>query len=565
MRTNKQFLINNEHRLLGLMLFCLLAATGTSIGSGDNGVITQSFLFAHFGFFLLWQPIIKQQSSFSAQHLLVLSLLIFAFIYWFNPWLNAFWQLLLLTLLTGHIFARGLSRAAYGLAVVILFLELILTTTPALFHLAAISSSLQSVFDTTLIVLPLLLLFIPASDGTTRQVDFIRGFLIVLLIIFLCMSSVLISLTTQQAYVGSLAISVIILSLFLLLTAILWTPRAGFTGFAQLLENYLLNIGGPFEQWFTHISTLESNTTLRPENFLSAALHYLMQQHWVCGVSWETNTTNGIEGKSSSHQVKTDDEKLKLTIYTHTPVGPALAFHSRLLLSVLTFYYHAKLQEQQIIKQAHMQAIYETGSKLTHDVKNILQSTKTMSQIINDNDAEMQEIIDVLKKQMPILNQRLTTTLEKLRLPNNNKLTETPTTGSLLEWWKNLQLRYSDSHIDFSSDINKDREIPLDVFTTVIENLLENARSKRIREPKLVIKVHISEENNKTQLSVTDTGNVIQPHVLQRLFKEVVSSHDGFGIGLYQSFELANNYGYRLAVDENSEGNVCFVLREKAK
>jgi len=555
MITNKQ-LLKNEHRLLGLMVFSLLAATRL----GDGDIIAQSFLVAHFGFFLLWQPVVKQQSSFSAKQLVFLLLLIFSFIYWFNPWLNAFWTLLLLTLLTGHIFARGLARAAYGLAVVILFLELVLIITPELFHLAAISSSLQYAFDTTLLLLPLILLFIPASDETSKQVDFIRGFFVVLLVIFLCMSSVLISSTTQKPYMESLAISVIILSLFLLLMAFLWTPRAGFTGFAQLLENYLLNIGGPFEQWFTHISTLESNTNLRPENFLSAALRYLMQQHWVCGVSWKTEFAEDIEGEQSSNQVKIDDDKLKLTIYTYTPVGPSLAFHSKLLLSVLTFYYRAKLQEQQIIKQAHMQAIYETGSKLTHDVKNILQSTKTMSQIINDDEAEMQEIVDVLKKQMPILNQRLNNTLEKLRLPKNRESAPPPATGSLLQWWNKLQLRYTGRHIEFSSNANKDCEIPLDIFTTVIENLLDNARSKRIREPVLEIKVLLTDEDGKPKLSVVDTGSAIDEQIHQQLFKEVVSSQDGFGIGLYQSYELAKNHGYELVVSDNSDGQVCFSL-----
>lgn len=560
MFSEQKFLLENEHRLLGLMLFSLLAASQL----GDGGVITQSFLVAHFGFFLLWQPVIKQQSTFSNRQLFFLLLLIFAFIYWFNPWLSAFWTLILLTLLTGHIFARGFARAAYGIAVFVLFMELVLITTPVLFGLVAISSTLQSAFDTTLLVLPLILLFIPTTGESAKQVDFIRGFFIVLLVIFMCISSVLISTTTQQPYLQSLAISVIILSLFLLLTAFLWTPRAGFKGLSQLLENYLLNIGGPFEQWFTHISALESNTGLRPASFLSAALHYLMQQHWVCGVSWSTDTDSGSEGKVSSHEVKINDDKLKLTIYTYTPVGPSLAFHSKLLLSVLTFYYRAKLQEQQIIKQAHMQAIYETGSKLTHDVKNILQSTKTMSQIINDDDAEMQEIVDVLKQQMPILNQRLNTTLEKLRQPVNKDQGEQPETGSLIQWWNRLQLRYTGRHIDFISSVTQDVDIPLDIFTTVVENLLDNARSKRIREPDLEISVSLSDDE-ALRLTVTDTGSAIKHVVKQALFNEVVSSQDGFGIGLYQSFELAKNHGYSLNVSDNQEGKVSFSLARSAK
>ncbi len=559
MPTNNQFLINNEHRLLGLMLFCLLAA----IHLGSNDTITLSFLIVHFGFFLLWQPVVKKQSTFSTKQLIVLSVLIFAFIYWFNPWLNVFWSLLLLTLLTGRIFARGLSRAAYGFAVIILFLELILISTPELFHLAALSSSIQSTFSMALIILPLTLLFIPVTDTSSKQIDFIRGFLVVLLVIFLCMSSVLISLTAQQAYIESLAISVIILSLFLLLAAILWTPRGGFTGLARLWEKYILDIGGPFEEWITHVSTLESTTSLRAEKFLSASLHYLMQQHWICGVSWQTNADSGFEGVKSSYTVNIDDEKLKLSLHTYTPVGPSLFLHAKLLLGVLTFYYRAKLQEQQLIKQAHLQAIHETGSKLTHDIKNILQSTQTMTQIINDNDSQMSEIIDILKKQMPLLTQRLNTTLEKLRAPQKTDLMTTSLNGSLLHWWDQLQHRYAGRHIEFSTDLSKDMEIPIDVFTTVIENLLDNARSKRSREPELKIAVKLTNIDEKLHLSVTDTGSVINKQIAQQLFKEVVSSQDGFGIGLYQSYELAKNHGYDLVVSDNSEGHVCFVLKQQ--
>ncbi|NOQ70334.1 MAG: hypothetical protein GQ573_09520 [Gammaproteobacteria bacterium] len=556
MPTNNQFLINNEHRLLGLMLFCLLAA----IHLGSNDTITLSFLIVHFGFFLLWQPVVKKQSTFSTKQLIVLSVLIFAFIYWFNPWLNVFWSLLLLTLLTGRIFARGLSRAVYGFAVIILFLELILISTPELFHLAALSSSIQSTFSMALIILPLTLLFIPVTDTSSKQIDFIRGFLVVLLVIFLCMSSVLISLTAQQAYIESLAISVIILSLFLLLAAILWTPRGGFTGLARLWEKYILDIGGPFEEWITHVSTLESTTSLRAEKFLSASLHYLMQQHWICGVSWQTNADSGFEGEKSSYTVNIDDEKLKLSLHTYTPVGPSLFLHAKLLLGVLTFYYRAKLQEQQLIKQAHLQAIHETGSKLTHDIKNILQSTQTMTQIINDNDSQMSEIIDILKKQMPLLTQRLNTTLEKLRAPQKTDLMTTSLNGSLLHWWDQLQHRYAGRHIEFSTDLSKDMEIPIDVFTTVIENLLDNARSKRSREPELKIAVKLTNVDEKLHLSVTDTGSVINKQIAQQLFKEVVSSQDGFGIGLYQSYELAKNHGFELSVSENTDGNVCFTL-----
>ena len=183
-----------------------------------------------------------------------------------------------------------------------------------------------------------------------------------------------------------------------------------------------------------------------------------------------------------------------------------------------------------------------------------------MSQIINDNDAEMQEIVELLKKQMPLLTQRLNTTLDKLKIPKTKESSEQPTTGSLIQWWNNLQLRYTGRHIEFISSIDKDSEIPLDIFTTVIENLLDNARNKRIREPRLNISVELSIKNNRLQLSVIDTGSAITPQIQQQLFKEVVSSQDGFGIGLYQSYELARNHGYELRISDNTDGNVGFTL-----
>jgi signal transduction histidine kinase len=238
-----------------------------------------------------------------------------------------------------------------------------------------------------------------------------------------------------------------------------------------------------------------------------------------------------------------------------------LLLHSKLLLNVLTFYYRAKLQEQKLLKQAHMQAIYETGSKLTHDVKNILQSTQTMTQIINDNDTQMQEKVDVIKKQMPLLTQRLNTTLEKLRAPASDNAKST-SSGSLLHWWNQLQLRYTGRHIEFSSEITNDMEIPLDIFTTVTENLLDNARNKRSREPELKIFVTISKLNNQLTLSVIDTGSTIPQQIYPHLFKEIVSSNDGFGIGLYQCYELADSYGYKLSVENNEDGNVRFILQD---
>ena len=295
-------------------------------------------------------------------------------------------MLLLLSLLTGRIFARGLGRAAYGLAVIILFLQLTLIITPTLFNLSGLSNSCTDQAPLQLLGLSLLLVLTPSREVQSAHIDFIRGFLIVLLTLFLCMGSVLVTYSTGTPYLQSLASTILIAALFLFALAVLWAPRAGFSGLAQLWEKYLLNIGGPFEQWISRLAAIEANTSVRPEHFLQTSIRHLMERHWICGIRWKTENDEHLSGKPSSHKVSFVDNELKVTLYTYNPIGPALLLHTKLLLSVLTFYYRAKVQEQQLIKQAHLRAIYETGSKLTHDVKNILQSTQTLTQIITDAD-----------------------------------------------------------------------------------------------------------------------------------------------------------------------------------
>jgi len=189
------------------------------------------------------------------------------------------------------------------------------------------------------------------------------------------MGSVLTTFSSHTPYLQSLVITILIAALFLFATAVLWTPRAGFSGFAQLWEKYLLNIGGPFEEWISRLAAIEANTSIRPEHFLQTSIQHLIYRDWICGIHWTGDNQNHFSGKQSSHIVDFGDEKLKITLYAHSPIGPALLLHTKVLLNVLSFYYNAKVQEQQLIKQAHLRAIYETGAKLNHDVKNVLQST----------------------------------------------------------------------------------------------------------------------------------------------------------------------------------------------
>jgi signal transduction histidine kinase len=466
-------------------------------------------------------------------------------------------MLLLLSLLTGRIFSQGMGRVAYGIAIIVLFLQLILITTPELFHLHGFSAPLQAVIEMVLILILLPVFFIKSNEQRLQtHVDFIRGFLIVILTLFLCMGSVLVSFTANIPYIQSLASTIIIAAMFLLVTALLWSPRGGFSGLAQLWEQYLLNIGGPFEQWISQLSSLEANTSQDPDYFLEMSIKYLHERHWICGVYSKTGEAENLEGERSRHLVTVNNDKVELTLYSFSPLGPALLLHSKLLLSVLMFYYKAKIQERQLSKQAHLRAVYETGSKLTHDVKNILQSTKTLTQaVLNDNN-RTSEAYELLKKQLPLLAERLQITLDKLSAPSM----ESSEMISVKSWWQQFQSKYAGRDIDFSESLHADPLIPLDVFNTVTENLLDNARSKKLMQPDLSITVVLQADNHGAVIRVFDSGSPVPEETLAKLFKEVIYSESGFGIGLYQSSQLAGRAGYRLQLESNNPGNVCFCL-----
>lgn len=545
---------NFEHQLLGLMLFSLLMA----IYIGAENKLSYSFLITHFGLFLLWQPILKQEYSFNWLNLVLLATFILSFIIWFNLWISVFWMLLLLSLLTGRIFARGIGRAAYGLAVVVLFLELVLIINPTLFGLSGLSIPLKAITEIVLLCLPLTLIFVTSRKTQALHIDFIRGFSVVILALFLCMGSVLTTFSSKTPYLQSLVITILIAALFLFATAVLWTPRAGFSGFAQLWEKYLLNIGGPFEEWISRLAAIEANPDINPDHFLQSSIQHLTTRDWICGIHWCENDQEHLSGTQSSHHVDFGDEELKITLYAYNPIGPALLLHTKVLLNVLSFYYKAKTQEQQLIKQAHLRAIYETGSKLTHDVKNILQSTQTMTQIALDKDTHLDDVQIILQQQLPLLTQRLKTTLDKLSAPNQKEVKISPVSS----WWDQLKIRYNQRNIVFFENLDSDFNIPVDTYDSIIENLLENARSKRILEPDIEIIVRLKCHNNNAYLTVCDTGKAIPEELSTILFTSPINSEDGFGIGLYQCKQQAKHHNIELELYENINGHVCFKLEQ---
>jgi len=228
-----------------------------------------------------------------------------------------------------------------------------------------------------------------------------------------------------------------------------------------------------------------------------------------------------------------------------------------LLVQFLEQFHQSKRREETFVQQAHLRAIYETGAKLTHDIKNILQSLYALTSAVETAKPEEFGITQrITQNQLSHLTQRLKRTLDKLGQPSESGYSDTP----VRVWWDNLRARHHSRDIHFSASIMWNTNIPEDLFDNVIENLLANALNKRQREFGLSIQVALETSENQVSLSVCDDGSAIADDLEKELLSQPVPSHDGFGIGLYQAAKQSIHSGYRLRVSHNEPGMVCFEL-----
>jgi signal transduction histidine kinase len=202
-----------------------------------------------------------------------------------------------------------------------------------------------------------------------------------------------------------------------------------------------------------------------------------------------------------------------------------------------------------------LQTVYETGSRLTHDLKNMLQSLFSLTSIAQSRAESAQQL---LLQQLPLLTQRIEMVLVKLQQPQVED--ETPQLA-LKVWWDTLKLRNRHRTIKWlAPEALPDMKIPSALFDCVIDNLVDNATRKLQSDPGVVISIELQLE--PLRLTVCDTGEAASQSIAVNLMRGVVASENGLGIGLYQAARWAAQLGYRLMLVSNQKGKVCFELRD---
>src|SRR6185369_3454109 len=318
-------------------------------------------------------------------------------------------------------------------------------------------------------------------------------------------------------------------------------------------SRYLFSIGLPVEKWLYFLAEL-SQMEVRPERFLAEGVAGLARLPWIAGAAWRAAGQQGETGARTDYAVVYESPDLQLTIFSRYRTSPALQWHMHLLGQLLGEFYAAKLREQTLRQTSYLQAVHETGARLTHDVKNLLQSLNVLCSVAGQDDSPQLQAL--IRRQLPAITQRLQATLDKLQHPGDDESPPVP----LREWWESLARQYQGQNLDFAaSALDAQVQVPKALFDSVADNLLQNALAKRAAGGDLRIRVSI-DSGKGPELRVQDSGKAVPPEVAGTLLRGPVRSSTGLGIGLYQAARLAEKSGYALTLAENRDGSVCFAL-----
>ncbi len=589
--------------------FAMLVLLHLAMWLGINNTWARPLLLTHLGLFLMWQPLWRSETKLGwgdTTFILVVSL---SALFWLNWWLVAFWVSGLFALVGGRVFSfySRWQRMYYLLVMSYLLSLLLLYIAPRLIGLMTFEEVGNNVMGYALPLLLVVMALIPVERDraeSAQAVDFVYVLLLFTLMTMLVLGSLSFMTLGHIGYLDALLRTLFIIAIALFVLGVLWNPHLGFAGLQAAFTRYVLSMGTPLEEWLQRISTAARHEQ-NPDAFLDRAMSFLVEMPWITGLAWTSDEGRGMLGEMTPNSVELIEEDLGVTLFLRQAYSPTVLVHLRLLIQVMGNFYQAKRREQRLQEMTRQQAIYETGSRLTHDLKNMLQSLFTLTSVAQHDATKAQPI---LKQQLPVLTERIETLLTKLKAPETN-IDEVKMPLQL--WWDTLRQRHQHRNIEWvwvtesdspsptpppvgeglnparigtgslshrgrvgegeptmfmdspqkqSQNMANSLHIPAHMFDCVADNLIENASNKQLREPGINITVKLS--CDPLLFSVTDSGSVIPAKLAQRLIRTMLPSEDGLGVGLYQAARWAQQLGYLLLLSENHAGVVRFELAQ---
>jgi signal transduction histidine kinase len=359
----------------------------------------------------------------------------------------------------------------------------------------------------------------------------------------------------------------------LLLTSWVLTPRLGLNSVLGLWERSLLNIGTPFERWLDRVAGLVGSEP-SARSLLGAGATALASLPWASGACWEGQGVSGRVGEETAHCIEVTTTDFRMRIFVRQRPGPMLRLHAMLLVRVLAHFYRAKLGEEALAIATHLKAVHETGARVTHDIKNLLQTLEPLTAALAEDRAgrDPGRALTQLRRSLPEIARRLAVAVARLEGPAQ---TADRQWQPAARWWAEARARHTDARLRFLGDPAGEVPLPGELFDSTLDNLLDNALRKAAGvgaaaeggpgvgsgvSTGVGITVELGTVAAGWRLAVTDTGAAIEPALAERLLRQPVASRSGLGVGLYQCAQLASQCGYRLALVCNEAGRVRFEL-----
>jgi len=541
------------------VVLAMLLALHAALFSEPTEIFQRIWLLVHFGLFLLWQPFFAAEHEMEPLSVVLLVAITLAILYFLAGWMIVMWLLVLLGILGGRVFmSQAEDRNRFYLVAFMYVLTLLLLwVEPAMLLGQDAVPPVVARFARDflpLLLLPLVFLPRPREEHVAQVFDFFYALLVFQLCVVIVLGSIVVMRFTGEPYMNAVIITLFGASTALFVFAVLWNPMRGFGGLRTYLSSYLMSVGLPFEMWMRRVAEL-AETETDSRRFLEAALREISTLPWIRGGTWKSADGEGEFGRRGEHSLSFEQHGLSIVFHAEIPLSPALFLHMRLLAQVIGEFYEGKRRESALRQNAYLQAVHEAGARLTHDVKNLLQSIYALTSMAPRDSSD--GYATLLQRQLPQLSKRLESTIEKLRSP---EVAGTEIEIAAHAWWNDLRRRLEGSGVAFMGDVGPGPLVPATLFDSFVENALENARAKAASEPELAISVALDASPEGTVLCVADTGTAVPPTIARKLFEEPVERDNGLGIGLFHTARLAAQSGYALELVVNRDGCVCFAL-----
>lgn len=325
-----------------LVLLLMLETFHFAIWYEIGDYLSQSLLLIHFGMFLLWQPLLKENQQITWAKSLLFITFMLILVYWVN-WVSiTLWLVLLIGFVGGRVTTQRRERNVYMFVMTILIFELLISVIPQMFDLM-LNKSVYKVFQIGLPITPLILLITTntLSKKSNESVDILLATAISFMAVILALGSLVLMYHNDTDYIISLIQTLTAVGILLISISWLLSPHSGFSGLSQLWTTSLLNIGTPFEQWLANLSK-QRQSQESPADFLDTAMRELVSLPWIAGATWTGGSTHGIYGELTRHEIHLNISDQPVALFTHVAPAGVMSLHCNLLVQLIDIFYTAK-------------------------------------------------------------------------------------------------------------------------------------------------------------------------------------------------------------------------------